>query len=46
MDGKLALIPQQQKLMDEWKLLMEQKKYVQGIHYDYRNGSALNRWGI
>ena len=34
------------KLMDEWKLLMEQKQYVQGIHYDYRNGSALNRWGI
>lgn len=34
------------KLMDEWKALMEEKQYVQGIHCDYLNGAALNRWGL
>ena len=34
------------KLTDEWKELMQQKGYVQGIHYDYLNGAALNRWGM
>lgn len=34
------------KLMDEWKALMEEKQYMQGIHCDYLNGAALNRWGL
>ena len=34
------------KLMEEWKTLMEQKKYAQGIHYHYLNGAALDRWGL
>lgn len=34
------------KLMDEWKALMEEKQYVQGIHCDYLNGAALDRWGL
>ncbi|HIW58649.1 MAG TPA: TIGR01212 family radical SAM protein [Candidatus Anaerobutyricum avicola] len=34
------------KLMDEWKALMEEKNYVQGIHCQYLNGAALNRWGL
>lgn len=34
------------KLMDEWRLLMEEKGYAQGIHFDYLGGAALNRWGL
>lgn len=34
------------KLMDEWKVLMEEKQYVQGVKYNYLNGAALNRWGM
>ena len=32
------------KLTDEWKALMEERQYVQGIRCDYLNGAALNRW--
>lgn len=34
------------KLMDEWEELMHEKKYVQGVQYNYLNGAALNRWGM
>lgn len=34
------------KLMDEWKKIMEEKNYVQGVHCDYMNGAALKRWRI
>ena len=34
------------KLMDEWKELMQMRRYVQGSHYNYLNGAALNRWGL
>ena len=34
------------KLTDEWKALMDENEYVQGSHYNYLNGAALNRWGI
>lgn len=34
------------KLTDEWKKLMEEKQYVQGVKFNYLNGAALNRWGM
>lgn len=34
------------KLTDEWTALMKEKQYVQGVHCDYLNGAALNRWGL
>lgn len=34
------------KLTDEWKELMEEKQYIQGIKCNYLNGAALDRWGI
>ena len=34
------------KLTDEWKKLMEEREYIQGIKCNYLNGAALNRWGI
>ena len=34
------------KLTDEWKTLMQDKGYVQGSHYNYLDGAALNRWEI
>lgn len=34
------------KLTDEWKKLMEEREYIQGVKCDYLNGAALNRWGI
>ena len=34
------------KLTDEWKAMMQEKQYVQGVHCDYLNGAALNRWGL
>lgn len=34
------------KLTDEWKALMEERQYVQGVNYNYLNGAALSRWGI
>lgn len=45
MDGKLALTPQQQKLMDEWKELSH-KMHEAGIMFvlddEYANIYALN----
>lgn len=34
------------KLTDEWKKLMEEREYIQGVKCNYLNGAALNRWGI
>ncbi len=34
------------KLTGEWTALMKEKQYVQGVHCDYLNGAALNRWGL
>ncbi|MCD8020615.1 MAG: TIGR01212 family radical SAM protein [Clostridiales bacterium] len=34
------------KLTKEWEEWMYRKQYIQGIHYDYLKGAALNRWGL